>query len=133
MWSDGAVDAWGALVKLALTFNAEATTTVMGVRRWGDADLHLVLWGTCTVVVLWACRTRRQAVTAVLALLIWSGFTELAQPWVTQVRTRQVMDVAGNILGVSLGTVAYLLLRWVRNVARGQMFTKRASPDARTG
>jgi hypothetical protein len=114
MWSDGAVDAWRALVKLALTWNAEATSTVMGVRRWGDADLHILLWSTVTLVVLWATRTRSQAIGALLALLGWSAFTELAQPWFAEQRTRQGLDFAGNAIGILLAAAAFWVFTRIR-------------------
>ena len=133
MWSDASVEIWQDLVALALTFNREATATIMGARQWGDADLHVALWGSCTLVVLWACRTRRQVLVAIVALLIWSGFTELAQPWVTQIRTRQVVDFAGNVLGVSLGALAFALVHWLRGVRQRRMLRKPAHPGARTG
>lgn len=114
MWSDAAVDAWGALVKLALTWNAEATTAVMRTRRWGDADLHIALWGTVTIIVLWAARTRRALPIAVLALLAWSACTEVAQPMITDQRTRQGVDFVGNAVGILLATGLVLGVREIR-------------------
>ena len=114
MWSDAAVDAWGAMVKLALTWNSEATTAVMGARRWGDADLHIALWGTVTVIVLWATRSRRAVLIAVIALLTWSAFTEIAQPWLTDHRTRQGVDFVGNAVGILLATGLVLAVRALR-------------------
>lgn len=111
MWSDGAVNAWGALVNLAFGVNAQATTAVMGVRQWGDADLHIAMWGAVTLVVLWAARSRQATVVAALMLLLWSACTEFAQPWFTEQRTRQGLDFVGNAVGILLATGVVLTLR----------------------
>ncbi|MFM7147053.1 MAG: hypothetical protein ACKOW5_12060 [Actinomycetales bacterium] len=118
-------------MKVALNFNAGATTAVMGVRRWGDADLHIALWGAVTLVVLWAARSKRSTTLAVLALLAWSACTEVAQPWFTEHRTRQGLDFVGNAVGILLATGVVLTVRAVHQRRHASRGTQRAALSAR--
>ena len=109
MWSDAAVGVWQAVVAFCLRSNESVTSTVMGVRQWGDADLHVMVWGVVSAFVFFAFPTPRKRLCATVILLAWSGVVELAQPWITQSRSRQWIDFAGNIVGI-LGVFLVLTL-----------------------
>jgi hypothetical protein len=100
MWSDGAVGIWQSIVASALRWNESATSTVMGARQWGDADLHVAVWGAVAVCVLLALPSPRAKWQGLVCLLAWSWFVELAQPWFTEIRSRQLVDALGNTVGI---------------------------------
>jgi len=100
MWSDGAVGVWKAMVDFSLRSNEAVTETVMGTRMWGDADLHLLVWGAVALCVLLAMPSAGARWRATLCLLGWSWFVELAQPWFTDARSRQLVDALGNTIGI---------------------------------
>jgi hypothetical protein len=118
MWSDGAVDVWQSIVDFALRWNIAVTSGVMGARQWGDADLHVAVWGAVAVCVLLAMPSRRARWQAFLCLLAWSWFVELAQPWFTEIRSRQLVDALGNTVGI---IAAYAVMSGLTRVrgARG--------------
>ena len=109
MWWDGAVALWQEIIAVAFRTNESVTSRVMGVRQWGDADLHVMVWGAVAVCVFFALTTSRGRLFAIMALLIWSVFVEIAQPWFTAVRSRQWVDLAGNFIGI-LGVFVVLTL-----------------------
>ena len=100
MWSDGAVGVWKAIVDFALRSNGAVTETVMGARMWGDADLHVLVWGAVALCVLLAMPSAGARWRATICLVGWSWFVELAQPWFTDVRSRQFADALGNTVGI---------------------------------
>ena len=99
MWSDTAITWWTNIIEFALRVNESATTGVLERRPTGDADLHALVWGACALLVAYAVRviTIRRAL---LLLFMWTVFVELAQPWFTQLRSRQASDLIGNCVGV---------------------------------
>lgn len=107
MWSDSAIRWWSEIVSFFLRVNYDATTSVMNNRPTGDADLHAVIWGACALLIVIACTTHQNRVRAVLVLAIWSLFVEIAQPWFTDLRSRQASDLIGNFIGA--GTVVVVL------------------------
>ena len=100
MWSDIAISWWANIVSFFLRVNHDATTSVMSNRQNGDADLHAILWGITAVLILIACSTRKQRVAATVLLGAWSLFVESAQPWFTELRSRQASDLIGNAIGI---------------------------------
>ena len=116
MWSDNAIRWWNNIVKFFLRVNHEATTSVMNNRPTGDADLHAVIWGACAVLVVIAYSTYRMRLLAVLTLALWTLFVEIAQPWFTDLRARQVSDLIGNLVGIGI-VVAVVQLARVRSSA----------------
>lgn len=100
MWSDTAISWWSNIVSFFLRINYEATTSVMSHRQNGDADLHAALWGITAALVLLACTTRSQRLWAITSLGTWSVFVEFAQPWFTELRSRQSTDLIGNAVGL---------------------------------
>ncbi len=72
----------------------------MNQRQNGDADLHAILWGVTAVLVLIACSTHKQHLTAIALLGTWSIFAEFSQPWFTEQRSRQASDLIGNAIGI---------------------------------
>ncbi len=112
MWSDRAVGVWQSIVDVALRSNEAVTSTVMESRQWGDADLHVAVWGTVAVCVLLALPSPRARWQGLMCLLAWSWFVELAQPWFTEIRSRQLVDAIGNTVGI-IGAYAVMSV-WAR-------------------
>ena len=113
MWSDTAITWWTNLIEFALRVNESATTGVLERRPTGDADLHALVWGACALLVAYAVR----AITirrALFLLFMWTVFVELAQPWFTQLRSRQASDLIGNCVGVLFVFVAAEIIAKVR-------------------
>ena len=113
MWSDTAITWWTNIIEFALLVNESATTGVLERRPTGDADLHALVWGACALLVAYAVR----AITirrALLLLFMWTVFVELAQPWFTQLRSRQASDLIGNCVGVFFVFVAAEIIAKVR-------------------
>ena len=100
MWSDTAISWWSNIVSFFLRVNYNATTSVMNHRHNGDADLHAIVWGFTAVLVLLACTSNPQRVAAIILLGTWSIFVEIAQPWFTELRSRQATDLIGNAIGI---------------------------------
>jgi VanZ family protein len=69
---------------------------------------------------------------ALVCLLAWSWFVELAQPWFTEIRSRQVVDALGNTVGI-IG--AYAVMSVVTRVrrARGEAGTFFAGSERAEG
>jgi hypothetical protein len=113
MWSDTAIRWWTNIVEFALRVNESATTGVLERRPTGDADLHALVWGACALLVVLAVRAVN--IRRALALLfIWTVFVELAQPWFTQMRSRQATDLIGNCVGVLFVFVGVEIIAKVR-------------------
>ena len=113
MWSDTAITWWTNIIEFALRVNESATTGVLERRPTGDADLHALVWGACALLVAYAVR----AITirrALFLLFMWTVFVELAQPWFTQLRSRQASDLIGNCVGVFFVFVAAEIIAKVR-------------------
>ena len=51
---------------------------------------------------------------ALMLLFIWTVFVELAQPWFTELRSRQDTDLIGNCVGVLLVFVGSEVIAKVR-------------------
>ena len=113
MWSDTAITWWTNIIEFALRVNESATTGVLKRRPTGDADLHALVWGACALLVAYAVRviTIRRAL---FLLFMWTVFVELAQPWFTQLRSRQASDLIGNCVGVLFVFVAAEIIAKVR-------------------
>jgi hypothetical protein len=113
MWSDTAITWWTNIIEFALRVNASATTGVLERRPTGDADLHALVWGACALLV--ANAVRAVNIRRALALLfMWTMIVELAQPWFTQLRSRQATDLIGNCVGVLFVFVAAEIIAKVR-------------------
>ena len=100
MWSDLAISWWSNIVSFFLRVNYEATTSVMNHRQNGDADLHAIVWGLTALLILFACTSRSQRTAVMVLLGAWSVFVEFAQPWFTDLRSRQATDLIGNAIGI---------------------------------
>ena len=113
MWSDTAISWWTKIIEFALRVNESVTTGVLDKRPLGDADLHALVWGACALLV--ASAVRAVNIRRALALLfMWTVFVELAQPWFTELRSRQESDLIGNCVGVLLVIVASEVIAKVR-------------------
>lgn len=125
MWSDGAIALWGSMVAFAMGVQPEATTTVMAVRTWGDADLHVMVWGATALLLISALPTMRARISGAAILLAWTAFVELAQPWFTAMRSRQWVDLLGNTIGITGALCAVLAIHGI-----AVLIGKRSSVDA---
>ena len=113
MWSDTAITWWTNIIEFALRVNESATTGVLERRASGDADLHALVWGACALLVAYASHAVN--IRRALALLfMWTVFVELAQPWFTQLRSRQATDLIGNCVGVLFVFVSSEIIAKVR-------------------
>ena len=113
MWSDTAITWWTNIIEFALRVNESATTGVLERRPSGDADLHAVVWGMCALLAAYAVRATNIR-RALALLLMWTVFVELAQPWFTQLRSRQATDLIGNGIGVLFVFVGAEIIAKVR-------------------
>ena len=101
MWSDTAISWWTNIIEFALRINKSATSGLLEHRPAGDGDLHALAWGACALLV--ASAVHAVIIRRALALLfMWTVFVELAQPWFTELRSRQDTDLIGNCVGVLL-------------------------------
>ena len=113
MWSDTAITWWTNIIEFALRVNESATTGVLERRPSGDADLHALVWGASALLIARAVRAVH--IRRALALLfVWTVFVELAQPWFTQLRSRQATDLIGNCVGVLFVFVGIEIIAKVR-------------------
>lgn len=113
MWSDTAIAWWTNIIEFAFRVNESATTGVLERRPSGDADLHALLWGACAWLVAFAVHTaiiRR----ALVLLFMWTMLVEFAQPWFTELRSRQYTDLIGNCVGVLVVLVGSEVIARVR-------------------
>ena len=111
MWSDTAIEWWSDFVSFALRVNQDATTSVMNSRPSGDADLHAVVWGTSAAILAVSCSGFRARIFSLAALASWTIAVEIAQPWFTELRSRQFTDLVGNVVGVGFIAVVVLVQR----------------------
>ena len=109
MWSDTAIEWWSDIVSFALRVNQDATTSVMNSRPSGDADLHAVVWGTSAAILAVSCSGFRAQIFSLAALASWTIAVEIAQPWFTELRSRQLTDLVGNVVGVGFIAVVVLV------------------------
>lgn len=113
MWSDTAISWWSNIIEFALRINSAATQEVLDSRPSGDADLHALVWGGCAVAVGFALNWQKLRF-ALIALFCWTVCVEIAQPWFTTMRSRQVSDLLGNFLGILLVLIAVEIVKQVR-------------------
>jgi len=111
MWSDTAIEWWSDIVSFALRVNQDATTSVMNSRPSGDADLHAVVWGTSAAILAVSCSGFRARIFSLAALASWTIAVEIAQPWFTELRSRQLTDLVGNVVGVGFIAAVVLVQR----------------------
>lgn len=113
MWSDTAIHWWSNMIEFALRINSTATQEVLNSRPSGDADLHAVVWGGCAIAVGLAVNWQKLRF-ALSALFGWTVCVEIAQPWFTTMRSRQLSDLLGNFLGILVVFVVVEIVRQVR-------------------
>lgn len=113
MWSDTAIHWWSNMIEFALRINSTATQEVLNSRPSGDADLHAVVWGGCAIAVGLAVNWQKLRF-AFIALFGWTVCVEIAQPWFTTMRSRQLSDLLGNFLGILVVFVVVEIVRQVR-------------------
>lgn len=93
--------------------NSTATQSVLDNRPSGDADLHAVVWGFCALLIAYALNWR-DVRRATAGLFVWTVFVELAQPWFTEMRSRQLSDLIGNCFGILLIAISVEVIAKVR-------------------
>lgn len=114
MWSDTAIQWWFDIVAFALRVNQDATTSVMNSRPSGDADLHAVVWGASAALLAFSFSKFRHRMISLAALLGWTIAVEIGQPLFTELRSRQLTDLVGNVLGVGF-IVAVVVVQQARS------------------
>lgn len=119
MWSDTAIGWWSDIVTFAFRVNEDATTSIMNSRPSGDADLHAVVWGTSAALLAYSFTQFRYQAISLAGLFGWTVLVEISQPWFTELRSRQLSDLVGNISGI--GAIAVLV---VLQQARGRRVTE---------
>ena len=90
-----------------------ATQEVLDSRPSGDADLHALVWGGCAVAVGFAVNWKKLRF-AFVTLFGWTVCVEIAQPWFTTMRSRQLSDLLGNCVGIMSVLVAAEIVKQVR-------------------
>ena len=108
MWLDAAIKWWRWIAEQL--FGSQVGEVEAARSRFGDADLHALVWGAVAIaVVLAASRTAWWKWLVVLAS--WSLVVEVLQPVFASVRQRQAIDVVGNLVGVGVVALVVYLLR----------------------
>ena len=113
MWSDTAISWWSNIIEFALRINSTATQEVLDSRPSGDADLHALVWGGCAVAVGFAVNWQKLRF-ALITLFGWTVCVEIAQPWFTTMRSRQMSDLLGNSVGILSVLVVVEIVQQVR-------------------
>ena len=113
MWSDTAISWWSNIIEFALRINSTATQEVLDSRPSGDADLHALVWGGCAVAVGFAVNWQKLRF-ALITLFGWTVCVEIAQPWFTTMRSRQMSDLLGNSVGILSVLVVVEIVKQVR-------------------
>lgn len=113
MWSDTAISWWSNIIEFALRINSTATQEVLDSRPSGDADLHALAWGVCAVAVGFAVNWQKLRF-ALITLFGWTVCVEIAQPWFTTMRSRQLSDLLGNSVGIMSVLVVAEIVKQVR-------------------
>jgi hypothetical protein len=113
MWSDTAISWWSNIIEFALRINSTATQEVLDSRPSGDADLHALVWGGCAVAVGFAVNWQKLRFV-LITLFGWTVCVEIAQPWFTTMRSRQVSDLLGNSVGILSVLVVVEIVKQVR-------------------
>ena len=110
----------GAMLSAAyFTVSAEARKTVststLTFGLYGTSALRLV--ALCVLLAMPSAGARWRAT---ICLVGWSWFVELAQPWFTDIRSRQFVDALGNTIGI-VG-MFLLMTFWARTRHRRAIF-----------
>ena len=113
MWSDTAISWWSNIIEFALSINSTAAQEVLNSRPSGDADLHALVWGSCAVAVGFAVNWKKLRF-AFVTLFGWTVCVEIAQPWFTTMRSRQLSDLLGNCVGIMSVLVVTEIVKQVR-------------------
>lgn len=113
MWSDTAISWWSNIIEFALRINSTATQEVLDSRPSGDADLHALVWGGCAVAVGFAVNWQKLRFV-LITLFGWTVCVEIAQPWFTTMRSRQMSDLLGNSVGILSVLVVVEIVKQVR-------------------
>ena len=116
MWSDAVIGWWQSTIEFFLRVNEDVTESVLESRPGNDADLHVLVWATVSLVFVWAYRMKW--VAALAALFVWSAVVETLQPVFTEVRSRQMADYVGNSVGILVTALAVAMISWVRRVTQ---------------
>ena len=116
MWSDAVIEWWQSTIEFFLRVNEDVTESVLESRPGNDADLHVLVWATVSLVFVWAYRMKW--VVALAALFVWSAVVETLQPVFTDVRSRQMADYFGNSVGILVTALAVAMISWARGAGQ---------------
>lgn len=112
MWSDAVIEWWQSAIEFFLRVNEDVTESVLESRPGNDADLHVLVWATVSLVFVWAFRLQRAI--ALTALFVWSSLVETLQPIFTDLRSRQFADYVGNSIGILVTAFTVAVISWAR-------------------
>lgn len=112
MWSDAVVGWWQSFLEWMLAANESATQSVLDARPSSDLDLHVMVWAA----VAWAMATSFSTVRWRMLVFVgvWSLVVESLQPVFTDMRARQALDYLGNIVGVGVVALTFVVVDGVR-------------------
>ncbi|MEM9514548.1 MAG: hypothetical protein AAGA42_06780 [Actinomycetota bacterium] len=91
-----------------------------------DFLVHVGLWAAVAVLVGWTLWSWRGLVVGAVTVMTASAFVEVAQGRYSTSRAVETSDLAGNAVGVAIGTViaATSYLVWSAGVAIGRRFQR---------
>ena len=112
MWSDQVIDWWQSIREWLLATNESATQSVLDARPGSDVDLHIVVWAAAAWLMAWAFTQRRWRVLVFVG--VWSVVVEFLQPVFTDIRARQTIDYLGNLIGVGLVAIVFVIFGFVQ-------------------
>lgn len=108
MWLDAAIDWWRWIAERL--FGSQVGEVEAARSRFGDADLHALVWGSVAIAVVLAA-SKAAWWKWLVVLASWSLVVEVLQPVFASVRQRQAIDVVGNLVGVGVVALVVYLLR----------------------
>jgi hypothetical protein len=108
MWLDAAIGWWRWIVEFVFGARVDEFESARG--RFGDADLHALVWSAVAIAVAIAV-PRAHWWRWLLALATWSLVVEALQPVFAGVRQRQAIDVVGNLAGVGVVAIVVFIVQ----------------------
>ncbi len=117
MWSDAIVGWWQSTLAWLLEANESVTQSVLDARPASDMDMHIVVWAAVAWAMAASFGPTRWRIFVFVGL--WSLVVESLQPYFTDSRARQALDYVGNLLGVGVVAIGFLIVGAVQS-RRGQ-------------
>lgn len=112
MWSDVVIEWWQSTLAWLLEANESATQSVLDARPANDMDLHILVWAATAWAMAWGFASRRWRMFIFVG--VWSLLVEFLQPVFTDMRASQTLDYVGNLIGVSVVALGFMVVALVR-------------------